>query len=77
MTKEDYMRLPKERLAELLAKKDWLEEHRFAPYTVPYVQCYDKNGTCANPFRDCINCPRQFGSEGNFTTTNISIEEPL
>ena len=26
MTKEDYMRLPKERLAELLAEKDSLEE---------------------------------------------------
>ena len=36
-TKEDYMRLPKERLAELLVERDAMETTPFAPNTKPYV----------------------------------------
>lgn len=67
MTKEDYMRLPKERLAELLVERD------LKPIIPIYVGashpfCYEENGVCTNPFHDCINCPRQFGSGGTYTT---------
>lgn len=57
MTKEDYMKLTKERLAELLAERD------FQP-VIPtiignsYLSCLE-GGPCINPFHDCINCPRQ------------------
>ena len=68
MTKEDYMKLPKERLAELLVEKEW-EQKRNDP-TIPFAGCLDPNGICINPFHDCINCPRQFSFGGGFTTTN-------
>ena len=67
MTKEDYMRLPKERLAELLAEIDW-QVHKRYTYLAP-SPCYSKDGVCTNPYHDCVNCPRQFGSGGHFTTT--------
>ena len=35
-TKEDYMRLPKERLAEMLVERDEVDEIRVAPNTSPY-----------------------------------------
>ena len=71
MTKEDYMRLPKERLAELLAERDNEPQRLVFPnpdngYNVP---CYASNGVCVNPFHDCINCPKMFGG-GGYTTTN-------
>lgn len=34
-----------------------------------YPPCYFEDGICTNPFHDCINCPRQFGSGGTITTT--------
>lgn len=37
LSKEDYMRLPKERLAEMLADRDEIEEARIVPNTAPYV----------------------------------------
>ena len=68
MTKEDYMKLSKERLAELLAERD--SNIRIVPMNVPswHPTCYE-GGPCTNPFHDCINCPRQFGSGGTYTTT--------
>jgi len=84
MTKEDYMKLSKERLAELLAKKDAEDEFNrgiyrgYAP-SVPTITyqppCYSKDGICTNPFRDCINCPRQFGGGNYTTTTDVKINE--
>lgn len=73
MTKEDYMRLPKERLAELLAERDNEPQRLVFPnpnngYNVP---CYAPNGVCANPFHDCIDCPKMFGG-GGYTTSSGS-----
>lgn len=55
MTKEDYMCLPKERLAELLAERDLLGLNIINERDIP---CYDPKGSCTNPFHDCINCPK-------------------
>ena len=75
MTKEDYMRLPKERLAELLAERDELERIKTI---IPYQPalggqynppCYAPDGICVNPQHDCINCPR-LHSGGGYTTSD-------
>lgn len=71
MKKDDYMRLPKERLAELLEERD--NEQKYTPslspiqVTVPQPPCYAPDGICTNPFHDCVNCPRQ-GTEGYWAT---------
>ena len=28
------------------------------PLKVPMLQCYEEDGICTNPFKDCINCPK-------------------
>ena len=69
MTKEDYMKLPKERLAELLAEKDNVP--MYIPYNPPTLLC---NGSvCTNPFHDCINCPRQVTGWGYSLHTDTNI----
>lgn len=57
MKKEDYMKLTKERLAELLAERD---SQPVIPTIIesPHLTCFE-GGPCNNPFHDCINCPRQ------------------
>ena len=86
MKKEDYMRLPKECLAEMLEERDKLDQEaleRFkevigknlSPSSVQSnpKSCFE-GGPCTNPFHDCINCPRQFGGYGNtVTSTNTNI----
>lgn len=58
ITKEDYMKLSKERLAELLVERDR------EPALIANPKCYEPGGTCTNPQRDCINCPRtNYGSD--------------
>lgn len=58
MTKEDYMKLSKERLAELLAERDLGTMNNPAP-----VSPYDPRplcgfgGYCTNIHRDCVGCP--------------------
>ena len=42
LTKEDYMKLPKERLAELLVERDAMETTPFIPNTTPYVPAYPR-----------------------------------
>ena len=76
MTKEDYMLLPKERLAELLVERDKSVQPliRIMPTDSPRLQCYEPGGICTNPFHDCIGCPRQFGG-GNYTITTNKVEE--
>lgn len=68
MTKEDYLRLPKERLAELLAERD--AQPFIGPYIPPLfsrpLTCFE-GGPCTNPQMDCVNCPRH-GSTYPFTT---------
>ena len=68
MTKEDYMKLSKERLAELLAERD---SKPVIPISIGtyHPSCYE-GGPCTNPFHDCINCPHQ--SSGGTWTTNTS-----
>ena len=82
MTKEDYMRLPKERLAELLAERD-ARDTIIKSIPQPSIQiptyvpdCFH-DGPCTNPFHDCINCPRMFGWERGFTsdTNTTSTDE--
>ena len=78
MTKEDYMELSKERLAELLVERDEeLKSYKFPYQPIPPIQivsqppCYAPGGICTNPQRDCINCPRLY-SGGNYTTTTTN-----
>ena len=75
LTKEDYMRLPKERLAELLVEYD----KTFAPIFVPPVPtittrqriCWD--GTiCAWPEALCSLCIK---GSSTITTTNKMDDE--
>ena len=76
MTKEDYMKLSKERLAELLAERD--NEPWFIPYLfTPVIQqtqlsCYAPDGICMNPQKDCINCPKH-GNYGLGTSTSFKV----
>lgn len=66
MKKEDYMRLPKERLAELLVE---MEEKFSQPIVIPNMPTMPTtpsgwmcDGThCTNPHHDCINCPKITG----------------
>jgi hypothetical protein len=75
LTKADYMRLPKERLAELLAERDARQNMTPAPSTIPtYVQDCFGGGPCTNPFRDCINCPHKDSSAVR-TTINTGTYE--
>ena len=73
MTKEDYMKLSKERLAELLVERDRESTTTQLSY---HPQCYEPGGICTNPHRDCINCPRTNMATGYWTTTtNLSKDD--
>jgi len=87
MTKEDYMRLPKERLAELLVEKD-MDTMISRPQleTNPIPREYDPRplcglgGYCTNPHFDCIGCPGFYPPSGqqlrtNFTSTGTFDKE--
>ena len=78
MKKEDYMRLPKERLAELLEERDnepkYIPTSNFQPLVQGYHPlCYEPGGTCTNPQMDCVNCPRKFTTGGFVTTTGTGF----
>lgn len=46
----------------------------FVPQTVtPWPPCY-WGGSCTNPHRDCVNCPRPNVSGGTWTTTGNKVE---
>ena len=74
LTKDDYMRFPKERLAELLELRDKADEliGRITPPSIvvaPYnPPCYAPDGICTNPQMDCINCPKRGLTSGHWTT---------
>lgn len=77
MTKEDYMHLPKERLAEMLVERD--QQITQPAINVPYVQtdntCPNTGGLCINPFYDCINCPRRTTWAQYQTTSTAKVED--
>ena len=84
LTKEDYMKLPKERLAELLVERNNQLPIIVPPFSREIIPCYAPNGICTNPHRDCINCPRPHVTSDVTTTTEITgqtinahIENPL
>ena len=83
LSKQDLMRLPKERLAELLVEmqegprlteeykkwKDDLDKQLHEKYG-RYPSAWGCDGTvCTNPHMDCINCPRK-------TTGGVYINSP-
>ena len=78
MKKEDYMKLSKERLAELLEERD--NEQKTTPYYPPTTilgpapPCYSQDGVCSNPYHDCINCPRIHGNGGGWSTSTTGTE---
>ena len=60
LTKEDYMRLTKERLAELLVEQERTITDESLPLPTMPVQpaSFSCDGThCTNPHFDCVNCP--------------------
>lgn len=86
-TKEDYMCLTKERLAELCVEKDKeiLERdmQKYTPELKPFdfpslgsPDCYH-DGPCTNPFHDCIDCPRVFFGNGTTISTDGTNLQPL
>lgn len=82
MTKEDYMKLSKERLAELNVEKDLLLMHNNGykgndNYPFPTsngIPCFAPGGYCTNPQMDCINCPRSMSGGGTFSSTGTSSD---
>ena len=83
MTKEDYMKLSKKRLAELLVERDRQLPIVVPPFSSEITPCYAPDGICTNPQRDCINCPKHVTSGVIITTEitgqtiNAHIENPL
>ena len=68
-TKEDYMKLSKERLVEMLLEAQERENNDISVGDTPYkpwiiTPCWGKDGVCTNPYHDCIDCPRKFGGSG-------------
>ena len=72
LTKEDLLRLPKERLAEIIVE---MQEEKnltlttpekdvphFIPFQTRHPYCWEPGGTCTNPCMDCINCPKHSNS---------------
>lgn len=79
MTKEDYMQLSKERLAELLVERD-NEPYITSPQQIHpfFPDCCGPNGVCINPHRDCINCPtRGCGVVGSWSVTTTNVKDNL
>lgn len=85
MTKEDYMKLSKERLAELLAERDMLTQaipNVPKPLSTQVIPNDPRplcgfGGYCTNPYKDCINCPGVYSPYGTITTTNTSTNTTI
>lgn len=75
LTKEDLMKLSKERLAELLVEA--INQQTPVVHT-PFSQvrplCYEPDGICTNPQRDCINCPKRGTDRTVITTTDATVD---
>lgn len=72
MKKEDYMKLSKERLAELLAERDAYPSGNIPLINDPRPLC-GYGGYCTNKFRDCVGCPGIYDASGMRTITKTSI----
>jgi hypothetical protein len=73
LTKDDLMKLSKERLCELLLEEWSKKENTLKPFDFPSLcrdDCYH-GGPCTNPFHDCIDCPKMFGCGGYTTTSEL------
>lgn len=73
LTKEDYMRLRKERLAELLVERDNESKIEYVP-SIPVMPATPSGWGCdgihcTNPQMDCINCPKRSITGGTYTTS--------
>ena len=68
LTQEDYMRLPKERLAELLAEMD---SHQTDQIQIPVMPTTPSGWGCDGTILDCINCPRKT-TGGVYTSPNTA-----
>lgn len=75
MTKEDYMRLPKERLAEMLVARDNEPTVRYIPFQSQRLKCFESGGVCTNPLIDCNDCLKRFGDDTTITTHTILKDE--
>lgn len=77
LTKQDFMRLSKERLAELLAELlVEMDCHPIEPIQIPVMPTTPSGWGCdgihcTNPQMDCINCPRKT-SGGVYTSPNTA-----
>lgn len=73
---QDYMKLSKKRLAELLAERDMHDYigsvGTFNPTEV--VPCWSEGGYCSNPYHDCINCPKLSNNNNNTTTSTAGFK---
>ena len=79
LTKDDLMKLSKERLCELLLEEWSKKENTLVPFDFPSLgvaDCYH-GGKCTNPFHDCVGCPRQFSGNGTTITTDGTNLQPL
>lgn len=79
LTKDDLMKLSKERLCELLLEEWSKKEKTLKPFDFPSLgrdDCYH-GGPCTNPFHDCIDCPRLFSGNGTTISTDGTNLQPL
>ena len=80
LTKDDLMKLDKERLCELLLEEWSKDTSASKEIIVPFSQpdrndCYH-GGPCTNPYHDCINCPRIFSGNGTtFSTDGTNLNK--
>ena len=75
MKKEDYMKLSKERLAELLEERDRIDySSGNIVFSDPRPLC-GLGGYCTNPHFDCIGCPGRYHSGIKYTTNNFNTSD--
>lgn len=78
-SKEDFMKLDKKRLVEMLLDLQEKQDEMIA-YPQPYTPfnpgdyrgeppCWSPDGHCSNPFHDCIDCPGKQTRPGTTTWT--------
>lgn len=79
MKKEDYMKLSKERLAELLEERDNQQnvQPTYVPTVIQELPCWHKDGVCTNPHMDCINCHRTHFTFYTTCTSNMHLNDNL